>query len=267
MKDIIDLSSNIRINGIYSVFKQKRASKYYFKGEKHSMWEIVIVSEGKIGVTAGSDAFYLGKGQAIIHEPWEFHKLWSESDDVEIIVFTLLIENMPKNYSKIFEVKNLEIPDKIVKEIYASFEMKNAYVSKIGDEKKKECFTAIKNLEIFILSTVSKEYKNTPVEKSRSSKNYSVIINVLKNNLDKNLSLDDIAHLCNMSRANVIKTFKKYAGTGVMNFYNEMKIDMACSMLNSHMSVKEISDALGFLNQNYFSSVFKKIKGKAPSKY
>ncbi len=267
MREITYLNENIKISGIYSAFKQKRDSKYYFKGEKHNLWEFVIVSEGKIGVTAGTDAFYLKKGQAIIHEPWEFHKLWSESDDVEIIVFTLLIENIPKNYSKIFEVENLDIPDEIIKEIHTSFEMDNACVSKLSEEKRAECFKAIKKLEIFILSTVSKKDKNTPIEKSRSSKNYSVIVNVLKNNLDKNLSLDDIAHLCNMSKANVIKTFKKYAGTGVMNFFNEMKIDTACSMLKSNMSIKEISDALGFLNQNYFSAVFKRIKGKSPSKY
>lgn len=38
-------------------------------------------------------------------------------------------------------------------------------------------------------------------------------------------------------------------------------------MLKSGMSVKETAAALGFANQNYFSTVFKRITGSAPTKY
>jgi len=70
-----------------------------------------------------------------------------------------------------------------------------------------------------------------------------------------------------MSKSNLSKIFLKYSGMGVISYYNQMKINYAIPMLKGNMSVKEVAEKLGFENQNYFCTVFKKIKGKAPSHY
>ncbi|MBQ5633756.1 MAG: AraC family transcriptional regulator [Clostridia bacterium] len=46
-----------------------------------------------------------------------------------------------------------------------------------------------------------------------------------------------------------------------------MKIRRAIIMMNAEKSVKEIASELGFYDQNYFSTVFKRITGKSPIKY
>lgn len=263
----VDLSSHFKIKSLYSIFKDKRDRTYFFDGERHNLWEFVIAMEGKIGITAGSDAFVLRKGQAIIHEPWEFHRLWSEGGDCEFIVFTFTAENMPLYSSKIFEVSDLDEIDDLVKEIRTVYDAQggNIVVSEKVNEAK--CQIAVKKLEIFLLDTISKKSQANTVKRTKTAKNYAMAINILENNLDKSLSLDDISKLCNMSKVNLSKIFSKYSGMGVIAYYNQMKINAAIPMLKSNMPIKQVAEVLGFENQNYFCTVFKRIKGKAPSHY
>lgn len=54
-----------------------------------------------------------------------------------------------------------------------------------------------------------------------------------------------------------------------MTYFMQLKIDKASSMLQkkSNLSIKEISNSLGFANPYYFSESFKKHTGLAPSHY
>ena len=52
-----------------------------------------------------------------------------------------------------------------------------------------------------------------------------------------------------------------------MKYFNNIKITAAKSMLKEGFTVKETSEKFGFSNQNYFSTVFKKITGKSPSDF
>ena len=263
----IDLSSHLKFKTIYSVFKQRIPSNYYYDGERHKMWEFVIVTDGKIGVTAGCDALILKKGQAIIHEPWEFHRIWGEECEAEFIIFTFTADTMPTYTSKIFDVEDIEKIDSIVNEIISVYAFKGHHITHPLKDCEIKCQIAIKKLEIFLLETISQKAITEEINLNKTARSYAMTVNLLENNLDKNLSLDEIARLCNMSKSNLSKIFLKYSGMGVISYYNQMKINYSISMLKSNMSIKEISEKLGFENQNYFCTVFKKIKGKAPSHY
>ncbi len=117
------------------------------------------------------------------------------------------------------------------------------------------------------MNTVTGITVKDSTSKSRSAVNYSTIVEILENNLDKNLSICEIAKLCHMSEVNVKKTFSKYLNIGVINYYNNLKINAAMAMLKGGMTVRETAEALGFANQNYFSTVFKRTTGHIPSDY
>ena len=69
-----------------------------------------------------------------------------------------------------------------------------------------------------------------------------------------------------MSQSNLKKTFRKYSGVGIIKYFNELKIEKAQKLLNSGYSVKETAATLGYNDQNYFSVVFKRVKGYSPIK-
>ena len=81
----------------------------------------------------------------------------------------------------------------------------------------------------------------------------------------QNAQVDEIAALCSMSTPNLAKTFSRYTGMGVMSYFNSLKMSKAVELLKSGVSIKETSARLGFLNQNYFSTVFKRTMGLSPS--
>lgn len=123
----------------------------------------------------------------------------------------------------------------------------------------------IKNLELFLLELAGNVSKSRQVV-TEGAKNYSRIINTLNENIYERLSVCELAALCNMSEINLQKTFSRYAGVGIMEYFNRIKMRKATELLVEGLSVKETALKLGFHDQNYFSTMFKRITGHTPSK-
>ena len=68
-----------------------------------------------------------------------------------------------------------------------------------------------------------------------------------------------------MSEINLHKTFSKYAGVGIMEYFTRTKMHYATSLLEGGSTVKEVALTLGYTDQNYFSTVYKRITGHTPS--
>lgn len=268
MYGYVDTDKVFKIKTLHTAFVANHDSKYYFNGEYHNFWEMVIVLDGNLGVTAGSDLFILKKGQAVIHEPMEFHRLWSEGNsNTKIIVFSFGAVGMPKYSSKVFEIPDLDKASELLSEIHSQFKNDKLNILGINEPNKIDYQLTIKRLEMFILTTLSQKTEKNDIVKSQAAKNYTNIVNILESNIDKNLSVSDIAILCNMSQINLKKTFSRYSGMGVMAYFNQLKITASISMIKNGLTIREISDALGFSNQNYFSTVFKRLTGHAPSHF
>ena len=101
-------------------------------------------------------------------------------------------------------------------------------------------------------------------QQSQGAENYSAIIKTLNEHISDRLNVCEIARLCNMSEIGLQKTFSKFAGMGVMEYFNRLKCNRAQVLLKEGLTVKETALSLGFCDQNYFSTVFKRIMGKPP---
>ncbi len=264
----LDVRDVFRIKSLHTAFEEQFESNYDFPGERHDFWEIVIVLEGEIGIVAESEVYILKKGQAVIHEPMEFHRLWSEGNSrPRIIIFSFGADGMPKFSAKVFEILDLKSPMKILEQIKNAYETSKMNVEKVKESDGVAYQLALKKLELFILNTISQKIRKNSTEKPKTAKNYATIVNVMENNIENNLSVAQIARLCNMSEISLKKTFSKYSGMGVMAYFNNMKITAAIDMIKNGMTVQETANKLGFSNQNYFSTVFKRITGMPPSAY
>ncbi len=264
----VDLQKALKITRLYTAFRETFLADYDFPGEHHDFWELVIVLDGEVGITAGNEAYTLKKGRAVLHEPMEFHRIRSVGNYTPtVIIFSFAAENMPQYQSKIFEISDTREPSKVLDNICEAFDYEGIHTTAIKDEESIYYQLALKGLEAFLLRTISRQMQTKKLLKSRTEKNYTGIINVMEENLGKSLSVGEIAELCNMSEVNLKKTFSLYAGMGVMAYFNRLKATVAISMLKNGMTVQETASALGFSNQNYFSTVFKRIIGQPPSYY
>lgn len=82
--------------------------------------------------------------------------------------------------------------------------------------------------------------------------------------LDVKFLTDNMA----MSRASLYNKVRALTDMGVNDYINKFRIDKAIDLLlNTDLSITEISEQAGFSYQRYFSSVFKQAKGVTPSQF
>ena len=93
-------------------------------------------------------------------------------------------------------------------------------------------------------------------------------ISYIKANYKNDLSLTEVANYVNLTTYHFSKLFKSTMGTSFINYITTLRIQKAQDMLlDTFMSVAEISENSGFSSTNNFFRVFKKITGMSPQQY
>lgn len=82
----------------------------------------------------------------------------------------------------------------------------------------------------------------------------------------ENISVEQLAKLCNISGAYLRKLFHQRFNLSPQAYINNLKIKYATELLKSgYYSISEVSDMCNFQNIHYFSSFIKKETGLTPS--
>lgn len=90
----------------------------------------------------------------------------------------------------------------------------------------------------------------------------------MRKNLDKILRIQELASQQNLSVSRYSKLFREKTGLSPVKYFIQMKIQKSCQYLYfTDLSIKEICCKVGFDDPYYFSRMFKKLMGIAPSKY
>lgn len=87
-------------------------------------------------------------------------------------------------------------------------------------------------------------------------------------NYNTDISLTSLAEKFGISPSYLSHTFKREINKGVKEFIEEIRISNACRFIeNTDMSISQIGYAVGYLDSNYFTKVFKKITSLTPREY
>lgn len=90
----------------------------------------------------------------------------------------------------------------------------------------------------------------------------------MEENLEKNLSLQQLADYTGYSPSHFSMIFKKHVGHSPLSYFNLLKIKKACCLLETtEMKINQISSMTGFGDALYFSRLFTKTIGVSPKKY
>ena len=103
-----------------------------------------------------------------------------------------------------------------------------------------------------------------------SLKNYSFLIRkaieYIRFHLEQELSLETISAAIHSSTYELSRKFKKETGQTLTDYINTLRIKEALYIMeNRNLSITDIAYMTGFNDVNYFTKVFKKIKGMTPS--
>lgn len=262
---------NFRITSINSAFIRNAHEDFYYDGEMHDFWEMIYAKEGSITISEDDKIYELSEGQAVFHKPMEFHRLkCKKGQKAELIIISFSAEGelIAPLGNGVFEL-NLYLQQMLfdtLKQINSSFDCSDIPIKSSGKNPVEENLS-ISKLESLLLSVLSEISPSKKQSYSVGAHNYKKIIDVMNQHIDENLSVDDIASLCCLSPSNLKKTFKTYAGCGVIEHFNRLRIIRATEYLRQGMSASDISKRMQFSSPGYFSSVFKRETGISPLRY
>ena len=94
------------------------------------------------------------------------------------------------------------------------------------------------------------------------------LMELVDNNIgNANFSVTDITAELGMSRSLLHTKMKNLMNTSAGDYIRHKRIQKACQMIIDGHNVSETAYSCGFADPNYFSKVFKKVVGVAPSEY
>ena len=233
--------------------------RYDFSGEAHPFYELVYVLSGTAGITAGEKVYSLNAGQCLLHPPNEFHRIRSEKGtEPHVLNLSFHASAMPSYEGRIF-APDLKLQEEFLEISFAVRDgLRSSNEAMLNEQRLR--------LERWLLHAM-RNASEAGVTESSGALRYAEIVSVLQAHINEQLSAGEIALLCRMSLSNLKKIFTKYAGMGVSRYFMEMKMRRAAELLRNGRRVGEVAAELGFLDQNYFSTVFRRIMGAPPGQY
>ncbi len=123
-------------------------------------------------------------------------------------------------------------------------------------------------LYLFISALMRETSESRPHSTSSSSQYVLNAIKYIQFNYSHDISIDDVAKSVGVSRSHLYRVFMLNVGKSPIDYLTEYRVNEACKLLRSGtLSIAEVAASVGFLDQFYFSRVFKRAKGVPPSKY
>lgn len=283
----IKLKQEISIDRIVSIHYFEYMSTFHFKGEAHNFWEFLCVDKGAVNVTAGTQTHTLEKGTVIFHQPDEFHNVKANglsAPNLVVVGFECDSPSMDFFRDKLLKInsRQRELLGLLIREARAAYvsRLDDPYCTRLERRPDREMPFACEQLiqmylQEFLISLIRANLFNEPtmpLTKSVRQKNeeeiFSHIISYMEENLHSQLTIEKICRDNLIGRSILQKLFRERAGSGIIDYFSNMKIDEARQLIrDGHMNFTQIADSLGYTSIHYFSRQFKKITGMTPSEY
>jgi AraC-like DNA-binding protein len=145
-------------------------------------------------------------------------------------------------------------------------------LANIGTQGKYQQFISFLNI-LHLISKADKQELSSLINLKKyagdEGKRMSDIFQYTMNNYHREISLDQVSNIANMTPNAFCRYFKQRTNKTFVNFLIDIRIGNACKLLtkNNDLNITEISYKSGFNNLANFNRKFKAIKGVTPSDY
>jgi len=94
-------------------------------------------------------------------------------------------------------------------------------------------------------------------------------IDIIERSLDRRVDVDDLARQVGMTRRTLTRQFRQTTGSSIAQFQLDARLRLAASILDTSpdITLREVSDTLGFYDEFHLSRSFKKRFGRSPRQH
>ncbi len=248
-----------------SVYNKRKYTNIHY----HNDFELYYLLNGRVKYFVANRSFLLNKGNLIIIPKKVLH-----STDSENCLYNerLLLNFNEKHFhsditpyiKSLCEENIVRIPEDrlaLVEDMFYKIEAE--YL------KKRDGRDSLLKLYISELIIYLYRYKN---QNASSDSQIDILIQNVADyitlNYNQELSLSLLSDHFSLSESYLSRRFKAAIGAGINEYINYIRITKAEALLkNSRIPITEVALKCGFNDSNYFSTVFKKMKGITPYKY
>lgn len=243
----------------------------------HKQIEIYYVERGGIHLLCGDEKRWLHSNDIAIVNPYEPHRSLGFLDNtlhyVILIDLSLLISDSsdvcyekyvsPLISNEIY-LTNWITNDKSINDIIQII-IKEYNECKFGYELViKSNFMAL--LSILLRNYCTKASKTKNLDNRMELQHVIKISNYISENFNNTIALKTLSNLVSLSIPYMCRIFKKYTGSTIVDYINQIRCQKAISLISCGYSITDVALMVGFNDSNYFSRIFKKVVGVAPSK-
>ena len=265
-------------------FQIDKGERFYDKLHQHPEWQLTLILEGKgqlmvgdyIGRFEPGDVFLLGPNiPHVFRSDEEYFKhnidklslcnslyfdfdalgkgIWEVDEFLDLKHFVGSIKGCfaVKGSTKDLLIEKIKMFEHIsgLSKILRSLEILNA-IHHSGDLVQLNRLTPIR------------DYSEAEGNRMR------YVMQFILTQSQKNISLNDVSEVANMSKEAFCRFFKERNGKTFTEFLNELRTNKACHLLQeTDLSISQAAYQAGFQNLSYFNRVFKKFRGETPKEF
>ena len=228
---------------------------------QHDFYEIHFILEGAVNYELKTGVTQIETGHYLMIPPGVEHRLYSISDN---FVKLALAFELPKDSSLNHVLANIAIePRSTIGDIEAAVNFC------LHEAKRHTGYSAklIANRIFELIYLIA----GAPQIAEAKAESLDERLQLVKEFIEKNngfISCSEAAKHCSLSERQLNRLFQKYEHVSTLEYMHRRRIQRALEMLRrSDLSIGQISETLGFHNEYYFNTFFKKRTGMTPGDY
>lgn len=281
-----ELSEQLAIRNLVTFFYREMPKDYFFEGERHDFWEIVYVDKGEWDVTIDGTPYFLEQGDLVFYGPNEFHRGGAASkSSPNVIIITFECSSPAMSYFADNPVCRLDEKERgifssLVKAGLESFDppidspkmrrLQRREDAPFGSEQLIR--NHLENLLIHLIRRrhvpIASEKPASTVKENKDNMIAAEVTEYLKANMSVDFTVDELCRRFQLSRTQLKTAFRNHSGQGVLETFNQLKIDRAKELIrDERLNYTEIAELLGYSSIHYFSRQFKKLTNMTPTEY
>ncbi|MBQ7373176.1 MAG: helix-turn-helix transcriptional regulator [Clostridia bacterium] len=249
--------------------------KYEMAMHWHYNVEIIRVKKGKLSITLDNRKFTANQGETVFVNSETLHGAIPTDSEYDCVVFNLaflktgnvscdsFLDNLLNHNAVISDKINSPLYQTAISKLFSALKTRE-------DGFQFKVFGAVNELIGALKENNDFSYKIDGLNQ-KDEKNVAKLKRILafiRENFDKELTLDDMANASGFSTKYFCSFFKNMTGKTPISYLNDYRIERASrKLLASDLPITQIAFSCGFNDLSYFIKTFKKLKGCSPKIY